>query len=59
MRCPMESVPPNRLPKIHPLMGGEDATEWDLAPEENAILIGTQDMLFSRDCLWIMDECEK
>lgn len=37
------------------LMGGEDAGEWDIYPEENAIypekpaiLIGTQDMLLSR-----------
>jgi CRISPR-associated endonuclease/helicase Cas3 len=33
---------------LHMLMGGEDATNWDLYPEENAILIGTQDMLLSR-----------
>ena len=33
---------------VHILMGGEDAGEWDLYPEENAILIGTQDMLLSR-----------
>jgi CRISPR-associated endonuclease/helicase Cas3 len=30
------------------LMGGEDAGEWDLFPEHEAILIGTQDMLLSR-----------
>lgn len=34
------------------LMGGEelegDAKDWDLYPEEDAILIGTQDMLLSR-----------
>ena len=30
------------------LMGGEDATDWDLYPERPAILIGTQDMLLSR-----------
>ncbi len=29
-------------------MGGEDAGEWDIYPEEDAILIGTQDMLLSR-----------
>ena len=29
-------------------MGGEDTGEWDIYPEENAILIGTQDMLLSR-----------
>jgi len=30
------------------LMGGEDATNWDIYPEKPAILIGTQDMLLSR-----------
>lgn len=30
------------------LMGGEEATDWDLHPERPAILIGTQDMLLSR-----------
>ena len=30
------------------LMGGEDSGEWDLHPEREAILIGTQDMLLSR-----------
>jgi len=29
-------------------MGGEEKTEWDLYPEREAILIGTQDMLLSR-----------
>lgn len=40
----------NRSGKIgvHILMGGEDSGEWDIYPEENAILIGTQDMLLSR-----------
>ncbi|MBP7951540.1 MAG: DEAD/DEAH box helicase [Verrucomicrobiales bacterium] len=33
---------------LHLLMGGEDGGEWDLHPEKNAILIGTQDMLLSR-----------
>lgn len=33
---------------LHLLMGGEDAGQWDVYPEESAILIGTQDMLFSR-----------
>ncbi len=33
---------------LHILMGGEDAGEWDIHPEQNAILIGTQDMLLSR-----------
>lgn len=35
-------------PKVHILMGGEDPEPWDLYPEKNAILIGTQDMLLSR-----------
>ena len=30
------------------LMGGEDAGEWDIHPEREAIIIGTQDMLLSR-----------
>jgi CRISPR-associated endonuclease/helicase Cas3 len=35
---------------VHILMGGEEreGNPWDLYPEENAILIGTQDMLLSR-----------
>lgn len=39
-------------PRVVILMGGEEldkeAKDWDLYPEENAILIGTQDMLLSR-----------
>ncbi|RLF69413.1 MAG: CRISPR-associated helicase/endonuclease Cas3 [Thermoplasmata archaeon] len=30
------------------LMGGEDRDDWDLHPERDAIIIGTQDMLLSR-----------
>jgi CRISPR-associated endonuclease/helicase Cas3 len=30
------------------LMGGEDSGDWDIHPEREAILIGTQDMLLSR-----------
>jgi CRISPR-associated endonuclease/helicase Cas3 len=33
---------------VHVLMGGEDAGDWVLYPERDAILIGTQDMLLSR-----------
>lgn len=33
---------------VHLLMGGADAGEWYLYPEECAVLIGTQDMLLSR-----------
>jgi CRISPR-associated endonuclease/helicase Cas3 len=50
----------NQLPELHSegrprivvLMGGEsqdaDEREWDIYPEQNCILIGTQDMLLSR-----------
>jgi len=42
----------DKPPKVIILMGGEEldggAKDWDLYPEENAILIGTQDMLLSR-----------
>ena len=34
--------------KVHVLMGGEQTVDWDLDPEQPAILIGTQDMLLSR-----------
>ena len=40
--------PADQLPEVHILMGGEDAAQWDMQPEKNAILIGTQDMLLSR-----------
>ena len=33
---------------LHLLMGGENAAKWEQYPEENCILIGTQDMLLSR-----------
>lgn len=33
---------------IHVLMGGEDDGDWDGHPERDTILVGTQDMLFSR-----------
>ncbi len=33
---------------LHILMGGELVRDWDLEPEREAILIGTQDMLISR-----------
>ncbi|MDR1816892.1 MAG: DEAD/DEAH box helicase, partial [Puniceicoccales bacterium] len=47
------SVPPvyGRLPAVVVLMGGEEndnAADWDIHPEADAILIGTQDMLLSR-----------
>ncbi len=42
--------PHNGKVGVHILMGGEEreGNPWDLYPEENAILIGTQDMLLSR-----------
>lgn len=33
---------------VHLLMGGVDAGDWHLWPEQSAVLIGTQDMLLSR-----------
>ncbi|MBX7120712.1 MAG: Fic family protein [Opitutaceae bacterium] len=33
---------------LHLLMGGSDPGAWDIFPEADAILIGTQDMLLSR-----------
>lgn len=33
---------------IHILMGGEDEGDWDIHPERDQIIIGTQDMLLSR-----------
>lgn len=33
---------------VHLLMGGEPRRDWDLFPERDAVLIGTQDMLLSR-----------
>jgi len=33
---------------VHVLMGGEEMDDWDLYPERDAILIGTQDMMLSR-----------
>lgn len=33
---------------VHVLMGGEETDDWDIHPERDAIIIGTQDMLLSR-----------
>jgi CRISPR-associated endonuclease/helicase Cas3 len=33
---------------VHILMGGERQDDWDMWPERDAVLIGTQDMLLSR-----------
>jgi CRISPR-associated endonuclease/helicase Cas3 len=35
-------------PAVHVLMGGEIAGDWDFWPEQESILIGTQDQLLSR-----------
>ena len=32
---------------VHVLMGGANADDWDIHPERDAILIGTQDMLLN------------
>jgi len=34
--------------RVYVLMGGEETEDWDVYPERDAILIGTQDMLLSR-----------
>src|ERR1051325_2110951 len=33
---------------VHTLMGGDVSDAWDMSPESECILIGTQDMLLSR-----------
>lgn len=38
---------PDRV-AVYVLMGGEDEDDWDIYPEREAIIIGTQDMLLSR-----------
>lgn len=44
----LENIGLDKKVKVHVLMGGEDADDWDLDPERPAVLIGTQDMLLSR-----------
>lgn len=34
--------------RVYVLMGGEETQDWDIHPERDAILVGTQDMLLSR-----------
>jgi len=41
-------MPQGHRPTVHLAMGGEDAGEWHLWPEREAIIVGTQDMLLSR-----------
>ena len=38
----------HRAPAVHVLMGGQVAQEWDTRPEDEALLVGTQDQLLSR-----------
>ena len=33
---------------VHVLMGGDETDDWDIHPEREAIIVGTQDMLVSR-----------
>lgn len=42
-----EATPQGRF-AVHVLMGGEVAVDWDVLPEREAVIIGTQDMLLSR-----------
>ncbi|WP_297672481.1 DEAD/DEAH box helicase [uncultured Desulfovibrio sp.] len=37
-----------RAPAVHVLMGGQVEQEWDSSPEDEAVLVGTQDQLLSR-----------
>jgi CRISPR-associated endonuclease/helicase Cas3 len=41
-------LPNSRKPSVNMLMGGEVDQDWDRYPEQDAILIGTQDQLLSR-----------
>ncbi len=44
----LSNLPLQDKVRVHILMGGEKAEDWDVHPERDAILIGTQDMLLSR-----------
>jgi CRISPR-associated endonuclease/helicase Cas3 len=44
----LETLNGFKRPEVTVLMGGEDTTNWDIFPENNALIIGTQDMLLSR-----------
>ncbi|MCX5884551.1 MAG: CRISPR-associated helicase Cas3' [Proteobacteria bacterium] len=41
-------IPPEKQPSVYVLMGGDIDNDWDRYPENEAILIGTQDQLLSR-----------
>ncbi len=44
----LEALDPEPGINVHLLMGGEADEEWQLEPEQEAVIIGTQDMLLSR-----------
>ena len=46
--CSMENGVQGSSISVHLLMGGDLDVDWDRYPENDAILIGTQDMLLSR-----------
>lgn len=48
LRCYTLDLDAPRKVAVHILMGGEDEEDWDIHPERDAIIIGTQDMLLSR-----------
>lgn len=43
-----ENLLKDREIAVHVLMGGDVAIDWDMLPEREAVIIGTQDMLLSR-----------
>ncbi len=44
----LENLGLDRDVPVYRLMGGEEEEDWDLYPERDAVLVGTQDMLLSR-----------
>lgn len=44
----LKALPLKNPVGLHLLMGGETPEKWEQIPEQNAIIIGTQDMLLSR-----------
>ncbi len=44
----LDALEPDPGIGVHVLMGGEADEEWQLEPERDAVVIGTQDMLLSR-----------
>ena len=41
-------IPQGKCPSVYVLMGGEIDADWDRYPEQDTVLIGTQDQLLSR-----------